>query len=227
MFSLPEIQELIYAWSQDQRVGCDTFDSLSETTTTDNSTPATATATSDGMLAVEKRPATVNSSSGENVFLSVTVNASRYDAPAVDLTLPTNWSVVDYQATNATYRSSEDQWVWLTGDKRVLNYTVAIPENASTGNRTITVEASGINSETGGRSTVTDDSTISIGGEETTCIGSAVAGPDNRISLTEIQQAINWWAEGKTVPDTDGETISLSKIQQLINTWAKGTTVTC
>jgi hypothetical protein len=59
------------------------------------------------------------------------------------------------------------------------------------------------------------------------CVPEAVAGSDGTIDLTEIQQAINWWAEGAEVPDTGGETISLSEIQYLIDTWAEGNTVSC
>jgi len=63
--------------------------------------------------------------------------------------------------------------------------------------------------------------------DPTTCIADAVSGDDDTISLSEIQKAINWWAEGTEVPETGGETISLSKIQSLINAWAEGTTVSC
>jgi len=62
---------------------------------------------------------------------------------------------------------------------------------------------------------------------ETTCIDRAVAGPDGEISLSEIQTAINWWAEDTAVPDTGGRTISLSKIQNLINAWAEDETASC
>jgi hypothetical protein len=70
-------------------------------------------------------------------------------------------------------------------------------------------------------------STRTVTFTSTTCVDGAVAGSDGTISLTEIQEAINWWAEGVEVPDTGGETISLSKIQSLINVWAEGETVSC
>jgi parallel beta-helix repeat protein len=63
--------------------------------------------------------------------------------------------------------------------------------------------------------------------ETTTCIADAVSRDDDKISLTEIQTAINWWAEDREVPDTGGETLSLSKIQSLISAWAEGKTVSC
>jgi len=70
-----------------------------------------------------------------------------------------------------------------------------------------------------------DRTTVSVSGG--TCVESVVAGDDGTISLTEIQEAIDWWAEGSTVPDTGGEAISLSKIQGLIDVWAEGATVSC
>jgi len=54
-----------------------------------------------------------------------------------------------------------------------------------------------------------------------------VSGDDPLISLTEIQQAINWWAEDIEVPDTGGETMSLTEIQTLINVWAEDIAVSC
>lgn len=63
--------------------------------------------------------------------------------------------------------------------------------------------------------------------EAKTCVANAVSGSDDEISLSEIQGAINWWAENTKVPDTGGETMSLSKMQSLINAWAEGTTVSC
>lgn len=73
----------------------------------------------------------------------------------------------------------------------------------------------------------TDANLTRLSSDPTTCIADAVSGSDDEISLTEIQTAINWWAEGSEVPDTGGETISLSKVQSLINAWAEGTTVAC
>jgi hypothetical protein len=62
---------------------------------------------------------------------------------------------------------------------------------------------------------------------DTICVNRAVAGPDGEISLSEIQTAINWWAEDTEVPETGGQTISLTKIQTLINAWAEDQTVSC
>jgi len=62
---------------------------------------------------------------------------------------------------------------------------------------------------------------------ETTCVAGAVSGSDNAIDLSEIQGAINWWAEGTEVPDTGGETIDLSEMQSLINAWAEDAPVSC
>ena len=49
--------------------------------------------------------------------------------------------------------------------------------------------------------------------------------PEDQIGLTEIQDAVNWWATGTEVPGTGGETISLSQMQDLVNMWATGATV--
>jgi hypothetical protein len=60
-----------------------------------------------------------------------------------------------------------------------------------------------------------------------TCVRDAVSGNDDRISLPEIQRAINWWAEDAPVPNTGGQTIDLTRIQNLIDAWAEGRVVGC
>jgi glucose/arabinose dehydrogenase len=59
----------------------------------------------------------------------------------------------------------------------------------------------------------------------TTSIERAVAGPDNKLTLSEIQNAINWWAEDTAVPGTGGKTLTLPKLQSLINAWAEDESV--
>lgn len=41
-------------------------------------------------------------------------------------------------------------------------------------------------------------------------------------SLTEVQQAIEWWVMEKTVPNTGGKKVDMDTIQTLIQSWASG-----
>jgi hypothetical protein len=163
---------------------------------------------------------------GENVSVTVEVRATAaVNAPAVNENLPEGFSIVSQSTTpGATYRDSEDQWLWLSAsenDTLTVNYTVAVPENVSAGETF----------EIGGTVSSSDQSPVEIAGDETirvgTCINRAVAGSDGEISLPEIQSAINAWAEDQPLPNTGGETISLPKIQELINAWAEDQPVSC
>lgn len=51
-------------------------------------------------------------------------------------------------------------------------------------------------------------------------IDQAIAGDDNEISTSEIQQAIKYWADDQAVPDTDGKKIEIGKLQELIKIWS-------
>lgn len=64
--------------------------------------------------------------------------------------------------------------------------------------------------------------TVSSAGEANTTqsIANAIAGSDGRIGITDIQQAIQYWASDSAVPNTDGQTIGITKLQQLIQRWA-------
>jgi hypothetical protein len=64
--------------------------------------------------------------------------------------------------------------------------------------------------------------TAAEGDLEDLTVPHSIAGNDYTIGLTEIQTAIDYWAEGKEVPATGGETIGLSQIQELIDYWAEG-----
>lgn len=90
------------------------------------------------------------------------------------------------------------------------NVTVAVSTGSlGAGNYTVVLDTGDASAGTGVE--VTD----------TMSIERAVAGADGTINLSEIQAAINWWAEDEDVPNTGGETISLERIQSLINAWAK------
>lgn len=99
----------------------------------------------------------------------------------------------------------------LTGE--TISYTFG-----STGDQSVTLT---VTDGDGNTDTVTQ--TVSIGDVQT--IDEAIAGSDNTIGLSEIQQAIQYWATGSAVPGTDGKTIGLTKLQELIGEWANNETV--
>lgn len=66
---------------------------------------------------------------------------------------------------------------------------------------------------------------VSLAPAETQTISGAIAGSDNRIQIQELQQAIQYWANGEAVPETGGARLDISTLQELIRIWATGRTV--
>jgi parallel beta-helix repeat protein len=100
------------------------------------------------------------------------------------------------------------------GAGETTNVTLALStESVDAGNYTVFLDTEDVAVETD--MNVTD----------TVSVARAVAGSDGIIDLSEIQSAINLWAEDDPVPGTNGQTISLTKIQELINLWAEDTPV--
>lgn len=154
-------------------------------------------------LSAETRPPE-DPSGYRNVGAHVDATASEAGA-WIDLTI--HYDESDASAVNESTLGlwRHDGTAWTT----VANSTVNTSRNAVSANVTAF------------------DVLAPLGESSTRCVDGVVAGEDDVIGLTEIQEAINWWAEGAIVPNTGGETISLSKIQALIDAWAEDATVSC
>jgi hypothetical protein len=115
------------------------------------------------------------------------------------------------------------------GGSRVFEKKLSVSGTSDDEGRTVRFYADGIqaNETVPWSSASLTQLNLSFVTSDTTCVNRAVAGPDGEISLSEIQTAINWWAEDTEVPDTGGRTISLRKIQSLINAWAEDQPVSC
>jgi hypothetical protein len=85
---------------------------------------------------------------GGELQVSVTVNATGYNSPALDLTLPAGWTVVEHADDGGTYKDSTQQWVWLDSGVKTVTYTVAVPTNATTGSYELVANGSAIDPET-------------------------------------------------------------------------------
>ncbi len=85
---------------------------------------------------------------GGELQVSVTVNATGYNSPALDLTLPAGWTVIEHADDGGTYKDSTQQWVWLDSGVKTVTYTVAVPANATTGSYELVANGSAIDPET-------------------------------------------------------------------------------
>lgn len=163
---------------------------------------------------------------GETVDVTVNLQANQSaTGPALDIDTPQGYEIIDQSSSpSATYRSSEEQWVWLqadTDDQLTVTYSLRVPDNATVGE---TVRLNGtVSTALQDPVDISGDRELRIGN----CVDGSIAGPDRIISLREIQIAILWWANDNPVPNTGGKILSLRKIQRLIFDWARDNPVGC
>ncbi|WP_135855057.1 dockerin type I domain-containing protein [Halorussus salinus] len=108
---------------------------------------------------------------GDTVTLETTVNATGYNAPGVDVALPDGWTIQS-QSTNGpfTYKASTTEWVGLSGGEYTITYTVAVPNDVTAGDYTISVDGSAIDPDTDEFVTQSDGSTITVQDDSTTTV---------------------------------------------------------
>lgn len=184
-------------------------------------------------VAVHGQPGDDTGLNSNTVVLKYNENAEPANEPpeASFTATPTDPQVSDSVSFDAEASSDIDgsieSYSWDFGDGD--SATGASPSHTytSAGEYQVTLT---VTDDVGATDTITQTVTVSDGEEEPLSLAEAVAslddaGDDSLISLSEIQQAINLWAQEITVPETDGATISLGEIQQLIHMWAQGQSV--
>lgn len=131
--------------------------------------PASAIPQPDDGIGLEQTPGSTTVSPGDTVTLETTINATGYNAPGVDVTLPDGWTIVSQSADGPfTYKASTTEWVGLSGGEYTITYTVAVSDDATAGDYTVSVDGSAIDPETDEFATQSDSSTITVQDETTT-----------------------------------------------------------
>ena len=95
--------------------------------------------------------------------LTLTANEG-IQAPVLDETFPTGWTVTEVDNGGATYKPSTTEWMWLTamsrGETKTVTYEVIVPASATPQDYYITGQVSAYNV-----------SPVTIGGESRVTIG--------------------------------------------------------
>lgn len=147
--------------------------------------------------------------------------STKVPGPAIDVgPLPEGWSIKSRSDEKGKWQSDGMKWVWLDLEAEgslTPSLTLDVPSDAD---GCANISATATDSD---RSTDTASATIKF--MDFISIDKAVAGDDEKISLSEIQRAIHWWSNDESVPQTGGESLGLEKIQELINIWANRATI--
>jgi len=99
----------------------------------------------DGGLTVAQTTSAADVAPGDTVSVELQITATDLNAPAVAVSLPDGWTIQSQSAEGpATYKSSTNEWVWLSGGEHTVTYTVSVPDDADAGNYTIETEGSAI-----------------------------------------------------------------------------------
>ncbi|MFB6193718.1 MAG: Ig-like domain-containing protein, partial [Halobaculum sp.] len=123
-------------------------------------------------LTITQTPTETTVQPGEKLTVTVTLTAPDHDGPAVDLTLPDGWSVVEQSAPGATYKPAEHQWLWLRGGEKTLTYTVRVPADAEPGTYRLTANGSAVAEGTDEIVTEETTTTVTVEDSESSITGS-------------------------------------------------------
>jgi len=124
--------------------------------------PVVAIPQPDDGIGPEQTASSATVAPGETVTFEATVNATGYNAPGLAVDLPDGWTIQSQSADGpATYKSSTNEWVWLSGDEYTVTYTVAVPDDAA-GDYAIAVDGSAIDPESGEFASSTTTTTLTV-----------------------------------------------------------------
>ena len=110
------------------------------------------TAAAQSAVSVSQTASTTTVTPGDTVTVTVTLDVTESNAPGLSANLPDGWTVESQSVDGpAVYKPSTNEWVWLAGDTdgidatHTITYTVAVPDDASEGDHTISTDGSAIN----------------------------------------------------------------------------------
>jgi hypothetical protein len=136
-------------------------------------------------ITITQSAAGATATPGDTITVEATVDYSGVNAPAIDATLPSGWTVTSHTDDGGTYGPPQPAWIWVEGDgdgvsgSHTVTYTVQVPGDASPGDYTIAGEGSAKNPADSSDVVTTDDLTITV--EDTNTTPTADAGPDQTV----------------------------------------------
>jgi PKD repeat protein len=169
------------------------------------------------------------------VVVEITANKDLYGL-GLDENLPEGWVITTIDNVGAVFREDKAQWVFLevipAGTSKRIIYEVTVPEGQPIG--VYTIKGAVSSASPAFELTVAGEGEIEIA--EALPVRWVISRWDvekdeinlklpNKISFDQIQLAVAWWLEGKTVPYTKEKIIDFKMIQELVAYWLTDTPV--
>jgi len=124
--------------------------------------PAAAIPQPDGSIGLDQTASSATVEPGETVTFETTVNATGYNAPGLAVDLPDGWTIQSQSAEGpVTYKSSTNEWVWLSGGEYTVTYTVTVPDDAA-GDYAVAADGSAIEPDSGEFVSSTVTTTVTV-----------------------------------------------------------------
>jgi PKD repeat protein len=171
-------------------------------------------------VTVTQTPGSETVEPGDTVAFEATVDAAGLNGPGLDVDLPAGWSVTSQSAAGpASYKPAENQWIWLSSGEYTVSYTVAVPDDASSGSYAVAAEGSGIDPATDDRLTDATESTVVVesptppadGDDVTVSVGSATAQAGDTasvpVTLSVAPEGLSGYTLTVTTEDGDVATV--------------------
>ena len=104
---------------------------------------------------------------GDSVTLTAEFTVAELNAPQLQTDLPDGWSI-DSQSATGPAAFSDGTWTWLAGDEDGVNvsytveYTVSVPEDASTGDYVLTADGSALSPSDSSETADTASTTVTV-----------------------------------------------------------------
>ncbi|WP_135304340.1 PKD domain-containing protein [Haloarcula amylovorans] len=154
---------------------------------------------------------------GGSVPVEVAVDVDDVDAPAIDVTLPENWTLSVEDDDGARTGADGTAWLWTDGEDHAVEFALSVPRNASVGEYELRATGSAIYEETGERVTDATTDTLTVSGDPETPPPTADAGTnrtveaDARVELN-ASESLDPVGDGLTYrwEQTDGPNVTLS-----------------